>query len=129
MKHCFGGLSLAIFGKSSCFCRGMETVPCPWWARLERILARIDDVRHNNPITERLGGDIQVCLSVEYPDDLDLHVKTPCGVCRYICNHSRRLCGACICSVTPPTRSRLAFAGIPAPGFPVLWMAGRCLLS
>ena len=94
MKHCFGGLSLAIFGKSSCFCRGMETVPCPWWARLERILARIDDVRHNNPITERLGGDIQVCLSVEYPDDLDLHVKTPFGVCRYICNHSRRLCGA-----------------------------------
>ena len=42
----------------------MEAVPCPWWARLERILARMDDVRHNNPITERLGGDIQVCLTV-----------------------------------------------------------------
>ena len=46
---------MAIFGKSSCFFRGMETVPCPWWARLERLLARMDDVRHNNPITERLG--------------------------------------------------------------------------
>ena len=55
---------MAIFGKSSCFCRGMEAVPCPWWARLERILARMDDVRHNNPITERLGGDIQACLTV-----------------------------------------------------------------